>query len=86
MFFLPDVGCGTHEDVVEQKETSLLRFDDLAAVAVDGLDHVVRADQVAAAVTQKLMEHTDASLANKAKAREEMLAMPQPAKSGHIII
>lgn len=58
LFLLPDIGCGAHENVVEQKEASLLSFDDFTAVAVDGLDHVVRTDQVAAAVTQKLKDQT----------------------------
>lgn len=51
---VPYVGRGAHEDVVEQEEASLLGLDDLAAVVVDRLHHVVRADQVAAAVAQKL--------------------------------
>lgn len=51
---VPDVGRGTHEDVVEQEEASLLGLDDLAALAVHRLHHVVGADQVAAAVAQEL--------------------------------
>lgn len=51
---LPYVGRGAHEDVVEQEEASLLGLDDFAAVVVDRLHHVVRADQVAAAVAQEL--------------------------------
>lgn len=58
LFLLPDIGCGTHENVVEQKEAPLLSFNDFTTVAVDGLDHVIRTDQVAAAVTQKLVEQT----------------------------
>lgn len=50
----PDVGRGAHEDVVEQEEASLLGLDDFAALVVDRLHHVVRADQVAAAVAQEL--------------------------------
>ena len=53
-WFLPDDGRGTHEHIIEQKEAALLGLDDLTAVVVDRLHHVVRANQVAAAVAQKL--------------------------------
>lgn len=52
---LPDVGRGTHEHVVEKKKASLLGFDDLTAVVVDCLHHVVRANQVTAVVAQELV-------------------------------
>ena len=52
--FLPDVRRGTHQDVVEQEEASLLGLDDLAVLVVNRLHHVVRADQVAAAAAEEL--------------------------------
>lgn len=39
--FLPDIGRGTHENVIEQEEASLLGFDDFTALIVDCLHHVV---------------------------------------------
>ena len=51
---LPDVWRGAHQHVVEQEEASLLGFDDLAALVVNRLHHVVGADQVTAAVAQEL--------------------------------
>ncbi len=58
---LPDVGRGTHEDIIEQEEASLLCFDDFPTLVVDSLHHVVWADQVAAAITQKLRDTEDKS-------------------------
>lgn len=45
----PCVGCGTHEHIVEEEEPALLGLDDLPAVVVHRLHHVIRADQVSAA-------------------------------------
>lgn len=53
---LPDIGRGTHENIIKQEEASLLGFDDFTTVIVDRLHHVVWADQVAAAITQKLRD------------------------------
>lgn len=53
---LPDIGRGTHENIIEQEEASLFCFDDFTALIVDGLHHVIWADQVAAAITQKLRD------------------------------
>lgn len=58
---LPDIGCGAHEHIIEQEETSLLGFDDFTALVVDRLHHVVWADQVAAAIAQKLRDRDDKS-------------------------
>lgn len=38
---LPDIGRGTHENIIEQEEASLLGFDDFTTVIVDRLHHVV---------------------------------------------
>lgn len=53
---LPDIRRGTHEHIIEQEEASLLGFDDFTALIVDRLHHVVWADQVAAAIAQKLRD------------------------------
>lgn len=58
---LPDIGRGTHENIIEQEEASLLGFDDFTTLIVDRLHHVVWADQVAAAITQKLRDSGDKS-------------------------
>lgn len=59
--FLPDIGRGTHEHIIEEKEASLLGFDDFTALIVDRLYHVVWADQVAIAVTQQLEDEDNKS-------------------------
>lgn len=45
----PGADRGAHEHVVQHEEPALLGFHDLPPVVVDGLYHVVRADEVATA-------------------------------------
>lgn len=53
----PDVRRGAHEHIIEKKETPLFGFDDFTSLIVHCLHHVVWADEVSAAIAQKLEEN-----------------------------
>lgn len=50
------VGGGTHEHIIQEKDSPFFSLNDLPSIVINGFHHVIRTNQITAAAAQQLRE------------------------------
>lgn len=56
MCVIPPVGGGTHEYIIQKKDSSFFCLNDLPAIIINGFHNVIRTNQITAAAVQQLRD------------------------------
>ncbi len=65
MCVIPPVWGGTHEYIIQKKDSSFFCLNDLPAIIINGFHNVIRTNQITAATAQQLRDRERSRNSNK---------------------